>query len=79
MIDFIKQNWSYICSGLFVLIALASVIVKLTPNTKDDGIVAKIIGVLDHLSIAKTKRDKELLEVAQDVLNGEKKEEKKEA
>lgn len=76
MIDWIKENWPYICTGLLSLIAVASVIVKLTPNTGDDNIVAKIINFLDHFSIAKTDRDKKLIEVAQDVLNGEKEEKK---
>ena len=72
MINFIKENWSYICTGLFALIVVASAIVKMTPSTKDDGVVAKIISFLDHFSIAKTKRDKELLEIADEVIKEEK-------
>ena len=74
MIDFIKENWSYICTGLFGLVVLASVIVKLTPNTKDDSVVSKIVSFLDKFSIAKTARDKQLIEVAEDVMSQEKKE-----
>ena len=48
----------------------------MTPSTKDDGVVSKIIGFLDHFSIAKTARDKKLLEVAEDVMAEEKKETK---
>lgn len=72
MIEFLKENWAYICTGLFGLIVLASVIVKMTPSTKDDGVVSKIIGFLDHFSIAKTARDKKLLEVAEDVMEQKK-------
>lgn len=74
MINFIKENWSYICTGLFGLIVLASVIVKMTKTTKDDGVVSKIIGFLDHFSVAKTARDKALIEVAEAVMGEEKKE-----
>jgi len=74
MINFIKENWSFICTGLFTLVVLASVIVKLTPNTKDDGIVSKIINFLDHFSIAKTERDKELIKIGKDVIEEEEKE-----
>ena len=72
MIEFIKENWSFICTGLFGLIVLASVIVKLTPNTKDDSVVSKIVSFLDKFSIAKTARDKQLIEVAEDVLKEKK-------
>lgn len=75
MIEFIKQNWPYILSGICGLIVVASVVVKLTPNTKDDGIVAKIIKVLDYFSIVKTARDKKMISFAEDILN-EKKEER---
>ena len=74
MIDFIKENWSYIVSGLFAIIVVASAIVKMTPSTKDEGVLAKIVQFLDHFSIAKTARDKKLIEVAEDILDQEKKE-----
>lgn len=72
MIEFIKENWAYICTGLFGLVVLASVIVKLTPNTTDDSFIARIVSILDHFSVAKTARDKKLIEVAQDVLKEKK-------
>lgn len=68
-ISFISNNWSYILSGFFAVIAVSSIIVKLTPNTKDDAILDKIISFLDNLSIAKTEKDKELIEFAKNVKN----------
>lgn len=68
-ISFISNNWSYILSGFFAVIAVSSIIVKLTPNTKDDVILDKIISFLDNLSIAKTEKDKELIEFAKNVKN----------
>ena len=36
-------------------VALASLIVKLTPSTKDDAVLAKVVKVFDLLSIFNTK------------------------
>jgi len=38
------------------LVALATVIVGITPNTKDDEILGKIVRVLDVLSILPVKK-----------------------
>jgi dihydroorotate dehydrogenase len=48
----------YLEKGLEIFgaaVALASLIVKLTPSTKDDAILAKVVKVLDFLSIFNTK------------------------
>lgn len=48
----------YLEKGLEIFgaaVALASLIVKLTPSTKDDEILAKVVKVLDLLSIFNTK------------------------
>lgn len=48
----------YIEKGLEIFgaaVALASLIVKLTPSTKDDAILAKVVKVLDFLSVVNTK------------------------
>ena len=67
MIDWIVKNWSYILSGFCGLIIVCSVIVKLTPNEKDNKILDKVIGILDHFSIVKTARDKEMIEIAKEI------------
>lgn len=55
----IIENWqTYLETGLEIFgaaVALASLIIKLTPNTKDDQILAKAVKVLDWLSIFNTK------------------------
>ena len=71
MWNWIVTNWSYILSCFFGLIVVASIIVKLTPTTKDDSVLGKIIALIDHLSIAKTANDKELIEIAKDNLKKE--------
>jgi len=68
MWNWIVANWPYILSGIFGLIVVASIIVKLTPTTKDDSILGKIIAFIDHFSIAKTANDKKLIEIAKENL-----------
>lgn len=55
----IIANWQfYLEKGLEIFgaaVALASLIVKLTPTTKDDAFLAKVVKVLDFLSVVNTK------------------------
>jgi len=60
----IKENWAYIVSALAGIIFVSSIIVKLTPTTKDDSVMRKIINFLDHFSIFDTADNKELIERA---------------
>lgn len=39
------------------IVSCSSIIVKLTPTTKDDGIVDTVIKILDHTSVFNTKKD----------------------
>lgn len=59
MLQNIIENWqTYLETGLEIFgaaVAFASVIVKLTPSTKDDQILAKVVKVLDWLSVVNTK------------------------
>lgn len=43
LVDFLKENWIALIGGL---IALAEVVVKLTPTEKDNSILKKIIDIL---------------------------------
>ena len=48
----------YLEKGLEIFgaaVALASLIVKATPSQKDDAILAKVVKVLDFLSVVNTK------------------------
>lgn len=55
----IIENWqTYLETGLEIFgaaVALASLIIKLTPSTRDDQILAKVVKVFDWLSIVNTK------------------------
>lgn len=71
MWNWIVTNWPYILSIFCGVVVVASVIVKLTPTTKDDSVLGKIIAFLDHFSIVKTANDKKLIEIAKDNLKEE--------
>lgn len=50
------QNYLEVSLEVFgAAVAFASVIVKLTPSVKDDQILAKVVKVLDWLSVVNTK------------------------
>lgn len=61
MMTWILANWDNILAIYGGVVAVCTTIVKLTPNTKDDAIVSKVIKVLDFFSTAFTKADAEKL------------------
>jgi len=70
IITWIVSHIQVILSVLFGVIFVCSLIVKLTPNTKDDEVLMKIIGFLDHFSVVKTAKDKDLIERAKKNIEG---------
>jgi hypothetical protein len=46
IIGFFQAHWLDICTIITSTIGIASIIVKLTPNTKDDAILAKIVAFI---------------------------------
>lgn len=61
MLDWIIEHWDDVLAIYGGLVAICTVIVKLTPNTKDDEILGKIILFLDTFSTAFRKADEEKL------------------
>lgn len=43
VIEWVKTNWTTILEVYLAVVGLASVIVKLTPNKKDDVVLSKIV------------------------------------
>ena len=68
IINWIISNWAYILSGICGVIVVASIVVKLTPTTKDDSFMGKVISFIDHFSIVKTANDKKMIEIAKETL-----------
>lgn len=61
MMTWILANWDNVLAIYGGVVAVCTTIVKITPNTKDDAIVSKVIKVLDFFSTAFTKADAEKL------------------
>lgn len=61
MLNWITEHWDDILAVYGGLVALSTAIVKITPSTKDDEFLAKIIKIFDFFSTAFTKADAEKL------------------
>lgn len=46
IINYVKDNWVVVVELYLAIVGLASVIVKITPSTKDDAILQKIMDFL---------------------------------
>lgn len=53
VIGFVTANWDTILQAALAVVGFASVVVKLTPTPKDDGILAILIGVLAKVALNK--------------------------
>lgn len=54
-ITFVKDHWDDILAVIGGLVTVASVIVKLTPTTKDDTALAWVLKVIDQFSVVNPK------------------------
>lgn len=61
MIDWIVEHWESIFSWIGLAVTTCTGIVKLTPTTKDDSVVGKIVKAADWLSVVNTPANKEKL------------------
>lgn len=62
MLDIIVNNVETILAWVGGLVSCASIIVKLTPTTKDDSVLEKVVNVLDYFSVVNTKKNQEKLD-----------------
>lgn len=68
-IAFLKLHYNDILAIIGGIVSIATIIVKLTPSTKDDEILNKVINVLSKLSIINTKEDTKIIEEAKEGVN----------
>ena len=54
-IETLKAGFETVMFWFGTIVAAASIIVKATPTQKDDAILAKVVKVLDFLSVVNTK------------------------
>lgn len=59
--DWILTNWETIFAIWGMLVAFCTAVVKLTPTTKDDAFVAKIVKWANVFSVVFTKEDAETI------------------
>lgn len=64
VINWIVANIGTICSVICGIVLVASIIVKVTPSTKDNKVLSTIIDILDKISIAQTADNKKYIEDA---------------
>lgn len=62
MFDFIISHVGDVFALIGGIVSCASIIVKLTPTTKDDSVLEKVINVLDYVSVFNTKKNQEKLD-----------------
>jgi hypothetical protein len=62
MLAFILAHWTDVFAIYGGVVALCTSIVKITPSTKDDSILDKVIKVVDLFSTAFTAKDAAKLE-----------------
>jgi hypothetical protein len=55
-ISWIAAHWSDLLAAWGALVAFASVVVKLSPSTTDDAILAKVVKVADWFSVVYPKK-----------------------
>lgn len=54
--EFITNHWNDILAVIGAVVSLATLIVGLTPTTKDDEILGKIVRFLDLFSVLPVKK-----------------------
>lgn len=62
IIAWFGSNWKNILAIIGGVVSVATMIVKLTPTTKDDAILTIIVNILDNLSIVNTKENQKILD-----------------
>lgn len=62
MLEWIVEHWESIFSWIGLAVTTCTGVVKLTPTTKDDSVIGKVVKVADWLSVVNTAANKEKLE-----------------
>jgi hypothetical protein len=62
IIDWITANGPTILAVYGAVVALATIVVKLTPTTKDDTVLAWVVKAVDFFSTVNTKADQKKID-----------------
>lgn len=63
-ISFIQNHWDELLAIIGGIVSVASIIVKLTPTTKDDNVLNAIVNFLAKFSIVNTSADQQKIDNA---------------
>ena len=63
-ISFIQNHWDELLAIIGGIVSVASIIVKLTPTTKDDNVLKAVVNFLAKFSIVNTKEDQKKIDNA---------------
>ena len=63
-ISFIQNHWDELLAIIGGIVSVASIIVKLTPTTKDDNVLNAVVNFLAKFSIVNTKEDQKKIDNA---------------
>ncbi len=61
IINFITSHYDEILAIIGGIVSVATLIVKLTPTTKDDEILDKIVNFLAKFSLVNTKKEQKII------------------
>ena len=64
IISFIQNHWDELLAIIGGIVSVASIIVKLTPTTKDDNVLNTIVNFLAKFSIVNTNVDQKKIDNA---------------
>lgn len=62
MIETIISNIDSVFTIIGYVVSAATIIVKLTPTTKDDTVLEKVVNFIDYFSVVNTKKNQEKLD-----------------
>ena len=62
MLEVIINNVDSVFTVIGYVVSAATIIVKLTPTTKDDTVLEKVLNFIDYFSVVNTKKNQEKLD-----------------
>ena len=63
-ISYIQNHWDDLLAIISGIVSVASIIVKLTPTTKDDNVLNAIVNFLAKFSVVNTSADQQKIDNA---------------
>lgn len=62
ILDYMVNHYNDILAIIGGIVSVATIITKLTPSTKDDEILTKIVNIISKFSVVNTKNDQKIID-----------------